>query len=139
MTTRILDLAQISGSLNATKNAWWLYSIQFVVSDQDPTPVPLTGIDFTAELRSPVEGVGVPLKLSTANGLFTKDDANGILTFAVPRSAAPGFFCMDRVPASVGDPYEMDIVARDGTYEINLCQDGGPIKVTVREGVTRAA
>lgn len=138
MTTRILDLAQISGSLNATNNAWWIYSIQFVVSDQDPTPVPLTGIEFSAELRSPVEGVGVPLKLSTANGLFVKDDANGVLTIAVPRSAAAGSFCMNRVPVSEADPYEMDIVASDGTYEVNLCQDGGPILVTLREGVTRA-
>lgn len=138
MTTRILDLAQISGELTAVNNAWWVYAIKFVVSDQDSTPIPLTGIEFKADLRSPISSVGVPLEMSTANGLLVKDDVNGLLTISVPRSAAVGSFCMERVPPTVGDPYQMDIVASDGTYEINLCQDGGPIAVTVKDGVTRS-
>lgn len=125
MTTTVLALPQLSGSLAIATNGDLRESLLFTQADK-VTPLDLSGITFKMQVRLTSDPTQVALDLSTDNGLLINGGANGILTWLVPAvetaQIAPG-------------AYEADLLAIAAGAQINLCQNGS-ITVTVNEGLT---
>lgn len=131
--SNILLLPQISGSLKVARNADFRDSIAFRQADET-TPLDLTGIGFRMQIRSVADPLTVALEMSvavdaaTGNGLSVAR-ADGLLNFCVLQKA------FNDVPA--GD-YQTDILAFDAAgVLVNLCREGGPMPVTISDGLTR--
>lgn len=101
----------------------------------DPTntskPLDITGIDFHAELRTSASDPGNKLDMRsyTSSPQIVVGDHNGTLFFSVDVSL---------IKVLTPGVYVMDILVIDHVTGMvrNLCE-GGPISVTVLQGITR--
>jgi len=125
MTTNILQLPQLSGSLNVTTNADLRVTLQFVAAGTN-TPLDLTGIAFESEWRLASDNNQVGLRLTTANGLLINGGANGSLSWLVPAA---------QLKQLASGAYVSDLLAIADGATINLFQ-GAPMTVNVTGGVT---
>jgi hypothetical protein len=118
-------------SFSITNNAGWYDQIMFTQPNNQSAPLNLSGIDFHAELRVSVDDASNKLDMSSLSSppQFIVGGNTGILFFSVDVS-----LIVNLKPTV----YVMDIVAIDFVSGIkrNLCE-GGPMMVTILEGVTR--
>lgn len=131
-SSNIMQLPQLGGmSFSITNNAGWYDQIQFTQSLSSTAPLDISGINFHAELRTAVGDPTNRLNMSSTAtpAQFVVGGTNGILFFSVDVTLTINLSPM---------PYVMDILAVDAASGMvrNLCE-GGPINVTVIEGVTR--
>jgi hypothetical protein len=125
MTTAILALPQISGSLTIATNADLRAALQFTQAGSS-APLDLTGIAFHMQVRPTAGSSAIALDLSTANGLLTNGGTNGLLSWLVPAA---------QVAQIAAGAYVADLIAEGDGAVVNLCQ-AAPLTVTVVEGVT---
>lgn len=129
MTTRILDLPDIGGELSFSTNADFRGAIAFVEGPENaPTPIDISGISFSLQVRASEDNAVVTLNGSTEGGTphLMNGGATGVLKWVFP---AIGLY---HLPTGA---YVADIVAEAEGVRLNLCP--APITVTVRKGVTR--
>lgn len=130
--SNIMLLPQLGGmSFSIANNAGWYDSLIFTQSANNTAPLDISSIDFHAELRSSAADPSNKLDMSSmaTQPQFVVGGINGTLFFSVDASLivklSPGVYVMDMVA--------IDIVTQ---MKRNLCE-GGPIAVTVLQGVTR--
>lgn len=123
--TNVLQLPQLSGSLNVTTNADLRVAIQFIVAGTS-TPLDLTGISFESEWRLASDTTQIGLRLTTANGLLINGGTNGTLSWLAPQAQTV------TVPPGA---YVSDLIAQGDGAVVNLFQ-GAPMAVNVTGGVT---
>jgi hypothetical protein len=125
MTTNVLQLSQISGSLTIATNADLRETAQLPQLGSSE-PLDLTGIAFHMQVRPAPGSAEVALDLSTDNGLLINNGGAGTISLLAPKAAlaqiAPG-------------AYVADLLAIADGATINLCLNG-PLAVTVDPGVT---
>ena len=125
MTTNILVLPQLSGTLTAVTNADLRLAVQFTQAGST-TPLDLTGIDFRSQWRLSATPDLIGLDTSVANGLLQNGGVNGVLSWLVPASAmkmiAPG-------------AYEADLLAIADGAVVNLFQTA-PLAIVIAQGLT---
>jgi hypothetical protein len=123
--TNILLLARSGnvGAFTVVTDADWLDQILPALG---ATPIDLTGIAFSANMRAAAGGNDVYLQLSTANGTLVNGGVTGKLSFNVP---------VTTMAALLPGNYVIDVLATADGHTINLYQSG-PATVTVDEGIT---
>ena len=125
MTTNVLALPQISGSLSIATNADLRASLLFTQANSS-TPLDLTGIAFRMQVRLASDPTQIALDLSTANGLLVSGGTSGVLSWLVPAA---------QVAQIAPGAYVADLLAIADGAMINLCM-AAPLAVTVAQGVT---
>jgi hypothetical protein len=127
-----MQLPQLGGmTFSITTTGGWYDKLQFLAPGSATVPLDISGINFHAELRTAVGDASNKLDISSSvvHPQFIVGGTNGTLFFSVDAS-----LLINLTPGV----YVMDILAIDITSGMirNLCE-GGPIHVTVLEGVTR--
>jgi hypothetical protein len=129
--SNIMGLMQLGGmGFSITNNGGWYDILTFPDPTNTSKPLDLTGIDFHAELRTQVGDPSnrLDMKSSISNPQFRVGGNTGTLFFTVDVSLtqklSPGMYVMDMLA--------IDMVT--GMVR-NLCE-GGPINVTVLQGIT---
>lgn len=134
--TNIANLPQIVAAFEVTVNSDWRDTIQFQWApgtDKAGQPIYLAGIEFYSQVRDENDSESVLLDMSTKNGLLTKNDNLGTLSFSVPRDGdSPS--AMSKLKANTTP--NVDIIAVGDGMIINLMQVSGPATVTVTTGIT---
>jgi len=130
--SNFMGLMQLGGmSFSITNNAGWYDILTFPDPSNTSKPLDITGIDFHAELRASVGDANNLLDMQsfTSPPQLVVGGANGTLFFSVDASLTK------KLKPAV---YVMDIIAIDhATGMVRSLCEGGPIQVTVLEGVTR--
>lgn len=125
MTTQILNLPPLSGSLTIVNNADWRQTWPFAGSGG--AAIDITGIAFEMQIRSADDDTMIVLDLSTANGGLVAGGAAGTLQAIAP------YAMTSQIPPGA---YLADIVATADGARVN-CFPAGPASVTVVAGVTQ--
>ena len=125
--TNILALPQLAMTATVANNAGWFDVLYLFADPYAVVPLDLTGIAFTAELRSSPADSTPRLTASTAAGTLVNGNTAGSLAFNVPS-----------LKALAAGTYFMDLIANDPIAGItrNLFE-AGPATITVLQGVTR--
>lgn len=128
--TNILALPQLPQmTFEIVTNADFRDGLQFLQdAAADPAaPLNIGGIAFRASIRSADDSASELVSASTAQGTIKLDPEQGVMAFAVPASALQNL----EAGEAIGD-----IVAEADGCVINLCKDSGPLKFTIRRGLT---
>lgn len=125
MTTNVLLLPQLSGSLVLATNADFRLTVQFVESGTT-NPLDITGIAFRQQWRLASNAEDIGLDLSTGNGLLVNGGVTGTLSWLVLAETAKTI-----PPGS----YLGDLLAEADGAVVNLFV-AAPLGVTVNGGLT---
>jgi hypothetical protein len=110
-----------------SRNGDWNDALYISQPNAPASPLDLTGITFTSELRSKVGAVEVMLLMSTVNGLIMNGGTAGTFGFDVPQMT------IERMLAA--GSYVIDIVATADGRVFSMFPEG-PGTVTVTQGIT---
>lgn len=129
--TNILALPQLpqQDPFVIVTNADFRDGLQFLqdASANPAVPLNIGGIAFRASIRSADDSASELISASTAQGTIKLDPEQGVMAFAVPALVLQNL----EAGEAIGD-----IVAEAPGYVINLCKDNGPLKFTIRRGLS---
>lgn len=129
MTTNILAIPQLpvwDEPFVVVTGSDFREVIQFLEPGDGDVPLAITGVAFTATIRSVDDTTLELIKATTQAGTLIVDGAEGKLSFAVPASMTGQL----QIGEAIGD-----IVAMADGVRINLCAANGPQKFTIRAGL----
>lgn len=129
--TNILLLAQLpETTFQIVTNGDFRDVVAFVedATVNPPTAIDITGIVFSATVRrADALDDEILFQASTADGSITLDGPAGLMKFAIPKEQLKNL--------AAGDA-QGDVLATADGMTINLCKDKGPLRFTIRRGLT---
>ena len=125
-----------SGSITLSQNAT-ISAPNASISFYGPA-LDLTGISFSAEIRSSAVSPQAILSTSTNAGTMTNGGTNGLFGWDVPNATILAAPWPSGLAVNGSLSCVMDVVATDSTgAKVNLCSANGPITVNVSLSITR--